>query len=170
MKAIFYILALVALVGCQDSDYKNEIKIQKYFYKYTGFENNEKTMELLNEVKILHAQNDYIVTKNEQLIPWGRTEDISADTLHQLHQILHRLEPYDADANYKEGTYVIEIELLNSAKPKKPLFQFYRFTIGNNGEAKNELNFGEHEIALNKDSWIENAPYLAEKFAQVSFK
>ncbi|MFY0674060.1 MAG: hypothetical protein JXQ87_11670 [Bacteroidia bacterium] len=170
MKALLFSMSVLIIVGCQGGNYKNDIKIQSYFYKYIGFENSENMQELLNEVKTFHAKNDYVVTKNEQLISWNRAAHISSDTLHQLHQILHRLEPFNPDKKYKPGTFIIEIELLNTAKIKKPLFEFTRFTMGENDKAEDELNFGQHEIALSNDSWLANAPYLAEKFAQVSFK
>ena len=68
------------------------------------------------------------------------------------------------------NSLLIVIELLTTKKPNKPLFGFTRITLALDKEETDELNFGEQEIALNKDEWFENASFLAKKFAQVTFK
>lgn len=146
------------------------IPIQTLYYRYVGFDKGDLPV-LKDEIVKLNQQNDYIVTADEALIPVKRDSLTDLSVLHPLHQYVHRLELYDQNEELEKGSVIIEIESASSTVKNTPSFIFRRYEIDENGELKLLFNFGEHPmVGVKNDMIFKKAEYLAEKFAQASFK
>ncbi|MGB0431436.1 MAG: hypothetical protein ACPGLV_13250 [Bacteroidia bacterium] len=167
IKIVFYAMLMVCFInGCKPN---TQVPYQQYYYQFIGFDSSVEFESLLKEISHLHSQNDYIVTKNEALIAWKRSLPVPLDTLHQLHQVIHRLDSAPDLLQLNNNEIVIQIALVKSAANKKLAFEFKRYRV-NNGALQQEFDFGVHTMPVSEKNMLNRVGYLAEKFAQVSFK
>lgn len=170
MKSIFLPLVL-ALILSACATHSDKAEVQVFYYNFVGFDSSEELSELLELMKAEYAFNDYIITSHEELTTFPRESEISKDSLHSMHSVIHRIEPIESTDRLKEGAIVIEVSVVPVNGAPLPSFAYKRFIINEKEALELKLDFGVHPLlGVSAHEFLLRWSYIAEEFARVSYK
>jgi hypothetical protein len=168
MGRIPIFLCFILIFACKTSADKKEILV--FYYQFEGFEKNDKTLQLLKEIKAAFAHCDYVINSKEVIQEVKRSTKINVDTLEKYHPYIHRIEVFNEKGKFKDGSIKLVVTCLTDAKGRPSGFNFCRYSFTSEKTWKVQNNIGAHELVGAPVDAEKRTKFIIFEIARASFK